>query len=156
MSSPACRKKDFAEASNKQDRDLRVTGEGGPRAQGGGGRNGERQGISGDTRSAQQGQGAHVTETNEIQQPGNNQRRTRPEKPDCSEGKVLVSERGESTVNNAEHKQGPGEHLIQTFHAAQNSTRMAPSEASEARLLSQNPDFTHYRIGGRTGTSPAR
>ena len=137
MSSPACRKKDFAEASNKQNRHLRVTGECGPHAQCGGSRNGERQGISGDTRSAQQGQGAHVTETNEIQQPGNNQRRTSPEKPHCSEGKVPVYERGESTVNNAEHKQGPGEHLIQTFHAAKNSTRLGPSQASGARLLPQ-------------------
>jgi len=68
-------------------------------------------------------QGAHLTDTNEIQQPGNNQRRTRPEKPHCCEGKVPVYERGESTVNNAEHKQCPSEHLIQTFHAAKNSTR---------------------------------
>jgi hypothetical protein len=50
---------------------------------------------------------------------------------------VPVYERGESTVNNAEHKQGPGEHLIQTFHAAKNSTRLGPSQASGARLLPQ-------------------
>ena len=102
---------------------MRVTREYVPHAQCGGGRNGEHQGIGGNTRSAQQGQAARMTDTDEIQQSGNNQRGTRPEKPHCSEGKITICERGESTVNNAEHKQGPGENLIQTFHAAKNITR---------------------------------